>query len=98
MSERRDEYARIDIDPQIKLALHQSELFGPRYQFYLTLDKVHTNVFSVEQARKLHEALGQLLATIDDEQKAEDTARRRSEGAKDGWEIRRAKQQGGLQK
>ncbi len=26
--------------------------------------------------------------------KAEDTARRRSQGAKDGWEIRRAKQEG----
>ncbi len=28
-------------------------------------------------------------------ERAEDTAHRRSQGAKDGWEIRRGKQQGG---
>ena len=95
MSERRDEYREIAIDPQITLALHQAELFGPRYQFYLTLDKLYTNIFSIEQARKLHAAFGQLLAIIDDEQRTEDTSQRRSEGAKEGWEIRRAKQQGG---
>ena len=42
-------------------------------------------------------ALGEFFGSLDltDEQKqarAEDTARRRSQGAKDGWEIRRAKQ------
>jgi hypothetical protein len=94
MSERRSDYHKVAVDVNIELALHQSELFGPRYQFYLTLDKLHTNTFSVEQARKLHAAFGELLALVEDEgEKApNDTAARRTEGAKVGWEIRKAKQ------
>jgi hypothetical protein len=62
-----DEYTQIEVDPQIQLSLHQAELFGPRYSFYLLIDNRSNFKLSVEQARKLHSALGELLAKVEDE-------------------------------
>lgn len=66
VSERHDELTTIQVTPQIKLSLHQSELFGPRYQFNLLLDQRHNFAFTVADARSLHAAWGQLLTKIED--------------------------------
>lgn len=77
MSKRRDETTEVEVTPQIRLTLHQSELFGARYQFGLVFDAhkyaaLNQNYFTldVESARRLHEAFGTLLAKVEDEEPA----------------------------
>lgn len=66
MSERRDEQTVIEVDPKLKITLHQSEMYGSRYAFYILVDKIHNLRLDVKQARRLNEALTQLLAKVED--------------------------------
>ncbi len=51
-------YARLAISESVKDRM---------YQFYLKVDKLPVNILSVEQARKLYEAFGQLLVQVEEE-------------------------------
>jgi hypothetical protein len=65
MNERQDERTVIEVGPQLKLTLHQSEIFGPRYQLYIAVDKTQVIRLDIEHARKLNEALTSLLAKVE---------------------------------
>ena len=72
MSERKN--TSIAIHPNCIIYLHESELFyyrdpenfGDRYQFNLVLDNRINFRFGVEQARKLQQALTDLLARVEE--------------------------------
>lgn len=69
------------------------ETENPRVR--LNIDEVGSTLLTMDQVDSLASILRGWVNKHHEAERAEDTARRRTQGAKDGWEIRRAKQQGG---
>ena len=64
-------------------------LVDPRVR--LEIDEVGYTLLTMDQVDSLAAILRGWVEKYHQAERAEDTARRRSQGAKDGWEIRRAK-------
>ncbi len=60
----------------------------------LDIDEVGSTLLSMDQVDSLASILRGWVEKYRQAERAEDTARRRMQGAKDGWEIRRGKQGG----
>ncbi len=58
----------------------------------LEIDEVGGTTLTMDQIDSLAAILRGWVNAYQQVERAEDTARRRSQGAKDGWEIRRGKQ------
>ena len=58
----------------------------------LDIDDVGATLLTMDQVDSLRSILDGWMTKYRQAERAEDTARRRSQGAKDGWEIRHAKQ------
>ncbi len=59
----------------------------------LEIDEVGSTVLTFDQVDSLRSILAGWVEKYRQAERAEDTARWRTQGAKDGWEIRRAKEQ-----
>ncbi len=60
----------------------------------MEIDEVGTTNLTMDQVDSLAAILRGWVEKYHQAERAEDTARRRSQGAKDGWEIRRGKKAG----
>ena len=68
------------------------EYFPVNPRIRLNIDEVGYTLLTMDQAESLYTILRGWVEKYQQAERAEDTARRRSQGAKDGWEIRKAKQ------
>lgn len=68
------------------------EYFPVNPRIRLNIDEVGYTLLTMDQAELLYTILRGWVEKYQQAERAEDTARRRSQGAKDGWEIRKAKQ------
>ena len=68
------------------------EYFPVNPRVRLEIDEVGATLLTMDQVDSLASILRGWVEKYRQAERDEDTARRRSQGAKDGWEIRKAKQ------
>jgi len=64
-------------------------------QVCLEIDEAGSTLLTMDQVDSLASILRGWVEKYHAAERAEDTARRRTQGAKEGWAIRRAKEKGG---
>lgn len=69
------------------------EYFTDESRVCLNIDEVGATFLTMDQVDSLAAILRGWVEKHQQAERSEDTARRRSQGAKDGWEIRRAKKE-----